>query len=273
MLWFSQPDGGFKEPVWDHKCCLERTTAANIENNEWKWLWLSMYSKLIAAKDGKETCHTQCYCGAFYSKIMEKRVQEKLHQEAWDDACFDYIILIIIRLFKIILRQNRTLISLKVFKLYWSKKHHSQSSWNHEWANPSGRCWNITKYHWIIELNNWFWPAWCDRWQVRGSQSHSNLLGTMDISARFHGNPLEKYNYFSTDQSAGLTDIQTDRQLSTFSEFHILGCDFKRMLRDLLLHHSMLYFSWPTCILLFATVAGSFILNIKRELFVTKRLF
>lgn len=37
MLWFSQPDGGFREPVWDHKCCLECTTA-NIENNECKWL-------------------------------------------------------------------------------------------------------------------------------------------------------------------------------------------------------------------------------------------
>lgn len=37
VLWFSKPDGGFREPVWDHKCCLECTTA-NIENNESKWL-------------------------------------------------------------------------------------------------------------------------------------------------------------------------------------------------------------------------------------------
>lgn len=35
MLWFSQPDRGFREPVWDHKCCLECTTA-NIESNESK---------------------------------------------------------------------------------------------------------------------------------------------------------------------------------------------------------------------------------------------
>lgn len=37
VLWLFQPDGGFRKPVWDHKCCLECTTA-NIENNESKWL-------------------------------------------------------------------------------------------------------------------------------------------------------------------------------------------------------------------------------------------
>lgn len=47
MLWFSQPDGGFREPVWDHKCCLECTTA-NIESNESKWLGgLAYYSLCI----------------------------------------------------------------------------------------------------------------------------------------------------------------------------------------------------------------------------------
>lgn len=85
MVWFSQPDGGFREPVWDHKCCLECTTA-NIGNNESEWLGgladdslcILNSSQLRMFKEHVTHCATVLLS---YKEIMEKSAHGELHQE------------------------------------------------------------------------------------------------------------------------------------------------------------------------------------------------
>lgn len=89
MLRFSQPDEGFREPVWDHKCCLECATA-NIEHNESKWLSGLADDSLCILNSSqlsmlKEHITHSAAVVLFYNKIIEKSAYGKQHHEIyWD---------------------------------------------------------------------------------------------------------------------------------------------------------------------------------------------